>query len=208
MPHVVFDFGAVLFDWQPRRLLQRLLPQQASDDTAAAHWAAQIFQGYGGDWAEFDRGALDAPGVVARIAARTGLAAAALRQLVDAVPDALTPLPASVALLERVRAWGRPVYFLSNMPAPYADELERRHGFVRGFDAGVFSARVGLIKPDPAIFVLAAQRFGQPAGELLLLDDHPANVEAARAAGWQALVFRDAAQAEADLRRDGHWPPA
>lgn len=206
MPHIVFDFGAVLFDWQPRRLLQRLLPQQARDEATAAHWAAQIFQSYGGDWAEFDRGALDGPGVVARIAARTGLAADAVRRVVEAVPDALTPVPASVALLERVRAWGRPVFFLSNMPASYADELERRHGFVRGFDAGVFSARVGLIKPEPAIFALAAQRFGCSPAELLLLDDHPANVEAARAAGWQALVFRDAAQAEAELRRGGHWP--
>ncbi len=92
------------------------------------------------------------------------------------------------------------------MPAPYADHLEQQHAFVRQFDAGVFSGRVNLIKPEPAIFALAAQRFGVPLGELLFLDDHGPNVTAALAAGWQALQFHDAAQAERDIRAAGWWP--
>ena len=54
--HFVFDFGRVLFEWQPERLLQRLLPARAFDAASTAFWTAQIFQSYGGDWGEFDRG--------------------------------------------------------------------------------------------------------------------------------------------------------
>ena len=32
------------------------LPQRATDEASAAHWVAQVFQGYGGDWGDFDRG--------------------------------------------------------------------------------------------------------------------------------------------------------
>ena len=209
--HFVFDFGRVLFDWQPTALLQRVLPHRAPDAAAAARWQPAFFQGgdgLNGDWGEFDRGAVTPAELAARIAGRTGLAPDEVRAVVDAVPDALQPIAASVALLQRLRVRGRPMFYLSNMPEPYAGHLERAHAFVRGFDDGVFSARVGLIKPEPAIFALAAQRFGVPPHTLLFLDDHAPNVDAARAAGWQALVFHDAAQCERDLRRAGWWPAA
>ena len=206
--HFVFDFGRVLFDWQPELLLQRLLPQHAFDEASSAHWAAQVFQAYQGDWGDFDRGSVNPADLVQRIAKRTGLAPAEVQMVVDAVPHSLQPIPASVALLQRLRMPGRPMFFLSNMPAPYADHLEQQHAFVRQFDAGVFSGRVQLIKPEPAIFVLAAQRFGVPPDQLLFLDDHGPNVTAAQAAGWQALQFHDAAQAEGDIRAAGWWPAA
>jgi HAD superfamily hydrolase (TIGR01509 family) len=67
----------------------------------------------------------------------------------------------------------------------------------------VFSARVRLIKPEPAIFELAAQRFAAAPGELLFFDDVAVNVDAARRAGWNAHHFTDAADCEAELRRRG-----
>lgn len=207
--HFVFDFGRVLFRWEPAALLQRVLPHRAPDTASAARWQQAFFQdGEGplGDWGEFDRGAVDTAELVRRIAARTGLAPAEVQAVVDAVPEVLQPIPESVALLQRLRRPGRAVYYLSNMPAPFADHLERRHGVVRAFDDGVFSARVRLVKPDPAIFDLAARRFGQPPARLLFLDDHAPNVAAARAAGWRALQFHDAVQCERDLRAAGWWP--
>ncbi len=123
--------------------------------------------------------------------------------MVDAVADELQPLTASVALLQRLRSAGHATYFLSNMPAPVAAQLETRHGFVRAFDDGVFSARVGLAKPEPEIFALASKRFGAPPAELVFLDDHEPNVITARAMGWQALQFFDAARTESELRERG-----
>ena len=202
----VFDFGRVLFDWQPEQLLQRQLPRRAHDAASTRHWVGQVFEAYGGDWADFDRGTVTPDELVQRIARRTGLAPAEVRAVVDAAPPSLRPLADSLDLLRRLKRPGVPMFYLSNMPAPIADHLEREHDFVRAFDDGVFSGRVQLIKPDPAIFALAARRFGEPAERLLFLDDHAPNVAAARAAGWQALQFSDAEQCERDLHRAGWWP--
>jgi putative hydrolase of the HAD superfamily len=57
----------------------------------------------------------------------------------------------------------------------------------------VDSHEVGVAKPDPAVFALTAERVGAAPGQLVLLDDVAANVEAARAAGWQAVLHRDTA---------------
>lgn len=212
MKHIVFDFGGVLFRWRPEELLQQVLPQRAADAGQAAHWVAQIFQSYGGDWAEFDRGTVTVPELVQRIATRTGLAPAEVQAVVDAVPQALAPVPQTVALLERLRAAtraaGTRLFYLSNMPAPYADHLEASHPFIGLFDDGVFSARVKQIKPEPGIFTLAAARYGVPVESLVFLDDHAPNVEAARAAGWHGVHFQHADQCEAELRAAGHWPGA
>ena len=208
MTAFVFDFGAVLFHWQPVPLLRRVLPGLAHDEASARHWVGRVFQGFGGDWGEFDRGLIGRAEVVQRIAARTGLAEPQVAAVVDAVLVDLTPMPASEALVRRLQAAGQPLYFLSNMPAPFADHLERQYPVLSAFQAGVFSSRVRLSKPDPAIFALAARRFGQAPGELVLLDDSPANVAAAQAAGWRALLFADALQAEAELRAAGWWPAA
>ena len=200
---IVFDFAGVLFHWQPRLLLRRTLPHLAVDEASAAWLEQQIFQGYGGDWAEFDRGCIEVPELVRRIAARTGLAPADVLRVVDAVPGELQPVPGTVALLRRLHAAGRRLHFLSNMPAPYAEHLEREHDFLRCFESGVISARVQQIKPEPGIFDTAARLFGAEPAQLVFIDDVPDNVHAARRAGWNALHFIDAADCEAQLRRQG-----
>jgi putative hydrolase of the HAD superfamily len=197
--NIVFDFGGVLFTWQPHEFIARLLPERAGAPAAAHALVGEFFQGYGGDWGEFDRGTI-APGPLAeRIARRTGLALADVERVMNAVPTELTPIAGTVDLLRRLHAHGHSLYFLSNMPLPYADHLDATHDFIALFRAGVYSSRVGLIKPEPAIFAHASSTFGIAANDTLFIDDVASNVTAAREAGWRALHFRDPQQCEAEL---------
>jgi putative hydrolase of the HAD superfamily len=109
------------------------------------------------------------------------------------------PQTDTVALMRRLKLAGHRLFYLSNMPATYADHLERSHDLFACFEDGVFSSRVKMIKPQPAIFHEAARRFGAAPADLMLIDDVARNVAAARAAGWQALHFEGAASCEAAL---------
>ena len=51
------------------------------------------------------------------------------------------------------------------------------------FDAWVISGEVGLRKPDPAIYELAAERLGLPPEACVFVDDLPGNLKPARALG-------------------------
>ena len=195
----VFDFGRVVFRWRPEALVSAVIPHRATDAEAVRHWAGQVFQSYGGDWADFDRGVVEPPELAHRIAARTGLAESEVAAIIAGCTDELAPLPDTVAWIRRLHAQGRPLHFLSNMPEPFAAHFERTHDFMGLFESGVFSARVKLIKPDPAIFEHAARVFRRAPSELLFLDDHLPNIAAARAAGWEAVHFVDAAQAESEV---------
>ena len=102
----------------------------------------------------------------------------------------------SIALLAELRTRrdaGEPIklYFLSNMPVPYARELEQRHDFINWFDDGIFSGDVKLTKPDPAIYALASQQFGVIAADTIFVDDMQANIEASRQHGWRGVHLPD-----------------
>jgi len=204
--NIVFDFGGVLFRWQPHEFLARLIPQRTRTGAETQALIADFFEGFAGDWGEFDRGMIEAGPLAERIAARTGLALADVRGVIDVIPHELVPLRDTVALLHRLHDVGHALYFLSNMPAAYADHLEANHAFIGLFRTGVFSARVNLIKPDPAIYAHATQAFGIDPARTLFIDDVAHNVAAAQAAGWQALQFRGAADCEAEMVTRGLLP--
>ncbi len=82
---------------------------------------------------------------------------------------------------------------------PYAQHLESAHAVLGLFERGVFSSRIGMIKPEPALFAHAATAFERAPSSLLLLDDNETNVRAAIALGWSAIRFENAAQAEREL---------
>jgi len=197
--NIVFDFGGVLFRWHPPSFLARVWPDRVCNEEEGRQVAAEFFTNYGGAWGAFDQGLIDAPTVIERIAARTGWPAAEVAQVVAAVPDELQVLPQTVALIEELKRAGHRLFFLSNMPEPYADHLEQHYPLHEWFEGGVFSGRVKLSKPMPEIFALASQRFGVPPQSCLFLDDHPVNIEAAKALGWQALLFTRAEEVRPQL---------
>ncbi|MDM4767699.1 HAD family phosphatase [Pelomonas sp. SE-A7] len=201
--NVVFDFGGVLFRWHPPSFLARVWPHRVPDAEAGKAVVAEFFQNYGGDWGAFDQGLIDEDTVVRRIAARTGWPEAEVRAVVDAVPEELQLQRDTLALAEDLKRAGHRLFFLSNMPAPLADHLEQLHPLHQWFEAGVFSSRVKQSKPSAEVFQLAAAQFGVAPETLLLLDDHPANIEAARASAWQAELFTDAGSARLALQARG-----
>ncbi|MDQ0836170.1 putative hydrolase of the HAD superfamily [Streptomyces achromogenes] len=57
-------------------------------------------------------------------------------------------------------------------------------------DIVVNTSRVGVMKPDPRVYLLAAERAGAPLHRCLFIDDTAANVIAASEVGMTALHYR------------------
>lgn len=188
--NIVFDFGAVLFDWQPAQLLSHHFPDLVTTPEQAQQLARDVF--HHPDWQGFDRGTVALDDVIARTASRLLLAHDDLHQVLAPIGERLAPIACNIELLaglceRRDRQGGLKLYYLSNMPAPFARALERRHEFLSWFDGGIFSGDVKLAKPDPAIFNLLASRYQLEAAKTLFIDDSLANVQAAHALCWQTI---------------------
>jgi len=198
---VVFDVGGVIVRWQPLQLMREHLPTVAHDDESARHAMTQVFQGWepGADWLDFDLGRVEPSALADRIASRTGYPPAAVASLIAAIPEHMQPMAPSLALIERVRVAGHRLALLSNMPQLYATHLEAAHDCFGWFEHRAWSGRLGMMKPEPPIFDHLRDALALDLARAIFIDDHLANIEAARALGWQALQFRDAAQCEAEL---------
>lgn len=100
--------------------------------------------------------------------------------------------PGMADVLRRARAAGLRTAVLSNAeggPPPYADLV----------DAAVLSGEAGVRKPDVDAYLLVAQRLGVEPGECVVVDDLPAHVRGAAAAGMTGVLHRSVAETVAEL---------
>lgn len=81
------------------------------------------------------------------------------------------------------------VGLLSNAWDDLRQTLHNRWNIDGLFDELIISAEVKLVKPDPRIFRLAAERLGSRPSETIFVDDIAENIEAARRQGLIAIQF-------------------
>ncbi len=91
--------------------------------------------------------------------------------------------------LAALRARGVTVHLATNQEHLRAAHLMGPLGLGAHAEAIHHSAAIGARKPQPAFFRHVAAAVGLPPGALVLVDDTPANVDAAVAEGWRALCW-------------------
>jgi 2-haloacid dehalogenase len=194
---VVFDLGGVVIDWNPRHLYRKLFDDEESMEDFLATVCTMAWND------ELDKGLPFAQGVaqlVADFPHHRELIEAYHSRWVEMVPGAIDE---TVTLLAELRDAAVPLYALSNWAVETFVLVHDRFPFLAWFDGIVLSGEVGVTKPDKRIFEELTARFGLDPGTTLFIDDNPPNVEGARAAGLQAVLFVSAATLRGDLRRLG-----
>ncbi|MCC6223759.1 MAG: HAD-IA family hydrolase [Thermoleophilia bacterium] len=117
-----------------------------------------------------------------RLAGRLGLPADGL---LDALAATWTIERAMVAALRTARAARVPLALVSNSLGLRMYDRTLLRDLV---DTVVISAEVGLMKPQPEIYLLAAERLGVAPAACVMVDDLPHHVEAAAALGMTGLL--------------------
>ncbi|RCK78624.1 MAG: HAD-superfamily hydrolase subfamily IA, variant 3 [Candidatus Ozemobacter sibiricus] len=186
---VLFDYGNVISLVDHRRFLTNLQPLGKFDDQAL--WR-DIFEGPAPALRQLETGAISTATFFARVAAFFRGTAPSQEALIEAFCDLFEPVPATRALLARLRGRYR-IGLLSNTSRLHFERVIRDREVFPCFDQVTMSWEVGAMKPDPRIFQDALAKFGGPPAEVVYLDDIAAYVEAARALGMQALQITDPA---------------
>jgi 2-haloacid dehalogenase len=195
---VVFDVGNVLYDWNPRYLHERLIgDDRALDaflrDVVTKEWHFQHDEGR--PFAETSAELIAAHPEHAELIAAWG------PRFSEQIPDML---PGMREVVEELDASGVPLYAITNFSGEFWRPFRDREAdiFDRFRDI-VVSGDERLVKPDPAIYRLALDRFGVKAEDTLFIDDRADNVAAAQGVGMGAVVFTNAEMLRADLAQHG-----
>ena len=107
--------------------------------------------------------------------------------------------PVVVTMARRLQGAGLVTGILSNMHLDLLDRIRTGPPWLDAFDVRLFSCDLGIVKPDARIYrsLLDALRL-EPA-QVLFIDDVPANIEAARAAGLHGIVYESPEQLRVEL---------
>jgi beta-phosphoglucomutase-like phosphatase (HAD superfamily) len=101
---------------------------------------------------------------------------------------AVHPTAGLFILLDRLKRRRLPIAVATSSRRAYTERLLCRHRLEDRFEFVLTSEDVSRGKPDPEIYIRAAERFGVPAESMLVLEDSPSGVAAAKAAGARVVV--------------------
>ena len=195
--HIVFDIGKVLIHYDPNLPFSRIIPDAEErrwffENVCTHEW--NLEQDRGRDWAVAEAE------LIARHPEREEQIRAFRKHWPEMVPHAYD---GSVKILEKLIADGRDVTMLTNFAADTFVEARKMFPFLDKPRGVTVSGEIFLIKPDVDIYHTHANNFGLDPAHTLFIDDAPANVEGAKAAGWQAVHFVSAEKLRADLEGFG-----
>ncbi len=189
---VVFDVGNVLYGWDPESFLAR----QVEDDAARLRFIEDVGLW---DWHDSLDGGRPFDEAAAELSEKFPDYAHLISAWGERFGETITdPVPGVHAIVEALDQAGVPLFAITNFSADFWKPfVEREQAFFRRFKDIVVSGEEKMLKPDPAIYYLALDRFGLKPAEALFIDDRAINVEGAEAIGMRGHLFTDAD----DLRR-------
>ena len=176
-----------MIDWSPRYLFARHF---AGNEAAMDHFLTHVCPP---EWnVTMDAGKPAHVGLAERIAAHPeheGM----IRRWFDEWPAMMSgSVPGTVEILHELRERGFRLYALTNWSADTFHHAQAKFEFLNWFEDIVVSGRIGLIKPDPAIFRHAIEQCRLDPVRTLFIDDSARNTASAATVGFQVHHFTDA----------------
>jgi HAD superfamily hydrolase (TIGR01509 family) len=183
----IFDFGGVFMrtvDYEPRHAWDVRLGLPLGRVEQVVHGSAS--------WRAAQTGQITVEAYWFDVGQQLGLNETDLAQLQvdffrgDVLDTAL------VAFTRELKAHGHPVALLSNDSPTLLDKLHFL-GIADLFDPLVISGVIGVMKPDAAAYEAVLRAWPDHSGEIVFVDDMPANIAGAEALGTKGILYRDLA---------------
>ena len=187
--NIIFDFGGVVVQFNPKDfLMDHFMNKRAEEIVYELTFGSQ-------EWQDLDRG------TITREEGNAAMLENAAR-VIDECPTILRTKESTVHTMQKLKAAGYRLYYLTNIPADIMDELRQREWFSL-FDGGVASCEVHLCKPEPAIYTTLMQTCNLAYDESIFIDDNKVNAQAAYNLGITGILYKNPKSFERALRACG-----
>lgn len=194
---IIFDFGAVLVDWNPHRMLDKYFGSVEKADWFIKNVCTS-------EWnTEMDGGKPFAQGIAERSAIYPEYAADIQAYYDRWIEMIGGEIPGMREVVAELKAKGYKLYGLTNWSAETFCLVRNEFPVFGLLDGMLVSGEEHLLKPSPEIFQRLVDRFGLTPSECLFIDDNAANVEGSIAFGIPAIRFFGVDSLREDLRERG-----
>jgi len=181
--NVIFDFGAVLFQWNPSKIVQTFTDSKYEQQLLLNEVLRHP------DWLSLDRGTMLMAEIIPKCAARTGFPESRMEDFFEHIMNSLVKVSCTQTLFYRLLEHHYSIYYLTNMSSAFFETLNERHSFLSLCKGGLVSGTELIVKPEPEIFELLLDRYNLQADESLFIDDSEENIKSARDLGFHTVRF-------------------
>lgn len=196
--NIIFDFGGVVVQFNPKDfLMDHFMNKRAEEIVYELTFGSQ-------EWQDLDRGIItreEGNAAMLENAARVNRVFE-VQTVIDEWPAILRTKESTVHTMQKLKAAGYRLYYLTNIPADIMDELRQREWFSL-FDGGVASCDVHLCKPEPAIYTTLMQTCNLAYDESIFIDDNKVNAQAAYNLGITGILYKNPKSFERALHACG-----
>ncbi|MDD6650007.1 MAG: HAD family phosphatase [Subdoligranulum variabile] len=196
--NIIFDFGGVVVQFNPKDfLMDHFMNKRAEEIVYELTFGSQ-------EWQDLDRGIItreEGNAAMLENAARVNRVFE-VQTVIDEWPAILRTKESTVHTMQKLKAAGYRLYYLTNIPSDIMDELRQREWFSL-FDGGVASCDVHLCKPEPAIYTTLMQTCNLAYDESIFIDDNKVNAQAAYNLGITGILYKNPKSFERALHACG-----
>ena len=195
--NVVFDIGNVVVRWSPLEIIRLTFGELGS----LQEQEKSIFQSE--TWLSLNKGLITESDAKVQCQKNIGLTELECERLFYYVKQTQILIYGSVELIKRCKSSGYKILALTDNVHEIVSHLKSSYTFWDLFDGATVSAEVGLLKPQPEIYLSLLSQYDLKASETVFIDDMSYNVKGAEAVGMSAIQFVSATQCEKSLKSLG-----
>lgn len=183
---VVFDIGRVLVTIDQEEVLQAMFPNNRELCTRVRLRTTQSPY-----WVMLDAGTLSMDECITAMAGNDLSLLEPIRRFVTGWPDYRYVIEEGKQAVLTCKAHGKKLYLLTNYAAEHFQRNMMEYDFFSLFDGAVVSSVEHQLKPKPDIYQTLVRRYGLIPERTMFIDDNPANIEGAFAAGWHGFCMNE-----------------
>lgn len=191
---VVFDFGGVIFDWNPYYLYRHFFDNDKQavelflEEIHFTDWNFQLDLGY-----PFKK-------MIAEVSGKFPQYSDPIRAYDERWIETFGgPITSTVDVLKKLHSQGHPLYALSNWSREKFALVRPKFEFLDYFERIFISGEEKVGKPDERIFKAFIEKTDLQASRCLFIDDSRENIRVAANLGFDTIHFRDADQLSEEL---------
>lgn len=194
--NIIFDLGNVLLSFNPKEYLNSKIGENRIERVFKEIFLSK-------EWVKLDEGTITEIEAIEAISLRNEEYREDIKRAFENWYDILVPIDEAVELLKELKEKGYKLYYLSNFHDIAFKKVKEKYDFFHLFDGGVISSEDKLLKPNERIYEVILSRYNLLPKESIFIDDMKINVEAAKEANIEGLVFENTNKLKEDLKALG-----
>jgi len=182
--NIIFDLGAVMFEWNPKKISESF----TDDLDLQSKIQTEVY--YHQDWIDFDNAIISEAEATRRASERLEISVIDAERLFKQTKESLLLISKTHDVLKQVKNKKLNAYCLSNISPELFQYVSEQHDLFELFDGIVTSGVENTGKPGRRIFEILLDRYQLKAEECLFIDDSAANTATAEELGITTVTFK------------------